>query len=149
MAVADPCPTLYGVTSAMLPDYWSQAAPLIQQALLRTGSIDDYHLSDIYNFIMQKQMQLWVVMEAGEMIVAAVTEIVVTPRRKILAIPFTGGKYGEIESWLPYLHTLKAFGASHGCSAIRGWGRLGWKRKLQADKYGLEFELEIVHENLH
>lgn len=139
----------HGIPAERVDAIWPEVSRYLQQALDRTGTSADYGVEDIYKGLKARDYQCWIVVESGDIISAGITQIVIYPKRKILTIPLVGSRKGTLQSWLPYLETLKDYGRAYGCSAIRGWGREGWKKVLPVDSLKIEFELEILNENLH
>lgn len=75
-------------------------------------------------------MQLWIVQDQYEEIIAAiVTQIISFPRKKVLFLLFIAGvRYDE---WTFVLSDLIEFAKANQCQSIEGYGRPGWERKAK------------------
>ncbi len=115
---------LYGVLSHAVDEVWEDVAPL----LLEASSYADgkYDLEDVYNFIVHKDMQLWVMFNASGICGATVTQIIKYPRKKVLMLVFIAGEHAD--SWLNLIDGIKDFAKEHGCESIEGYGRPGWEK---------------------
>ncbi|TNF09397.1 MAG: hypothetical protein EP323_00415 [Gammaproteobacteria bacterium] len=84
-----------------------------------------YNADHVYKRLMSQEMQLWLC--NGEAV--AVTEIIMMPNFKVLAVPIVAGKGMKV--WLPDLvGTLQQFGRQHDCKYMEGYGRKGWVKAL-------------------
>jgi hypothetical protein len=73
-----------------------------------------------------REMQLWM---CGDEAIA-VTEIMVMPDFKILAVPIIAGS--NVAKWMPeFSDTMKEFGRIHDCKYIEGYGRKGWIKTMK------------------
>lgn len=136
-------PVLIGIPAGEAEEWWPLCEPLIEKALTRTQAIDDFLPSDLLKAVQTRDMQLWVVHDGGSVLCAAMTEVLVFPRRKVLGLPFLGAKPGSFRHWLFYFDTIKAFAREQGCTAVRGWGRKGWEKWLDPYAVRVEFDCEV------
>lgn len=84
---------------------------------------------DLKELCLKKDMVLWVVVRKTEIIAAIITEVLKMPKRKMLSIPWIGGKQGLLRAWIkPMLSVLEDYGKSFGCNAMTGSEREGWCR---------------------
>ena len=129
------------------PDEIEMAWPLIQPLLLkpftRMEILKDYDTEYVLECLRDQSMQGWVAHENDRITAVFVTQINVFQKRKILSIPYVGAENGTIDTWIGAMDTFKDFAKSHGCSAIRGWGRKGWERVLKPDSVRIEFDIEV------
>ncbi len=93
---------------------------LLMPALDRSGGTHDW--LDIVEGVHSTKMQLWVNDEA-----AAITEIVVYPRKRVLNVFLAGGVLDQV---MDMLESAKMWGVSQGCSDIMMSGRRGWIKPL-------------------
>ena len=91
----------------------------------------EYALGDIRKSLLTGANQLWVVMLAGEVVGACVTEIIRYPKRKSCFVRFFSAEDGLRESWLDHLDIIEAWAKERGCDAVEVSGREGWKRVLK------------------
>lgn len=122
---------------------WSQIAPLIEKAMVRTGVDKSYDVDFVRLQIKAERFQCWVGVSDDRIIVAHVSTIEVKPKRKIFCIPLTGAVEGTIEDWIEHIDVFSDFAKEHGCSTVRGYGRLGWVKKLKPDDVRVEFDIEV------
>lgn len=122
-----------GVPSEEIEMYWDEVAPMLQKALDKTDSAYCYDVSHLKKWIEDKEYQLWVAHEDGDIKAAFMSCINIYPKCKILHIPFVGGE--DIDKWLLQAwETFKEFGKANKCLCIRGYGRDGWTRVIKDKK---------------
>lgn len=97
--------------------------PWIEAALEYTGGTHDYE--DIVQGCYEARMQLWPAERA-----AAITEVIVYPRKKVLHVFLAGG---EMKQLLDMIADAAEWGRQHGCEAMTMAGRSGWERVLGAE----------------
>jgi hypothetical protein len=131
---------LYGVLSNAIDDVWEEVAPLIDKSLVFAGG--KFHIDDIYRFLKNKEMQLWVVYDEKGLCCSAITQIVIYPRKKIFSINFVAGR--NYKTWLDHLNILEAFARSNDCDWIEGYCRKGWDKSLPSFGYKKSHTLYIL-----
>lgn len=110
-----------------VPEVWYLVAPVLEPAIKRADG--QVCLEDVYRQLIDRDMQLFTAWERDELQAAAVTQIICYPRRKVLAIPFIGGrKRGD---WLSFQPVFEAWAKEKGCDALEGYARPGWLRALK------------------
>ena len=129
---------------------WPYTAEFIEDALEYAQG--DFTLEDIYGFISDKKMQLWVTGRENthEVDGCAVTEIVDTPRLKYCRVVLLGGV--EMTRWLHVEEAVANWAASLGCKRIEAVCRPGFAKILP--KFGYEQThvvmcKELVERQLH
>ena len=140
---------LIGLQPDEIEPCWPTVRPFIAKAMARTGIDKNYDVDHLLQYCKKGEMQVWVGHDDVDVVVVHVTEVEVYPKRKILAIPFTGAVEGTIDDWLDHIKVFEAFAQAHGCAAVRGFGRLGWIKKLEPDHVRVEFDIEVSDENIH
>jgi hypothetical protein len=103
--------------------------PWIEAALDRCGGTHIFE--DIVQGVLTGNMQLWPAEDA-----AAITEIVVFPRKKILNIFLAGGNMDTI---VDMNESAAAFAKANGCDALTIAGRRGWARVLLDHGWSAQF----------
>jgi hypothetical protein len=92
-------------------------------------------VDDILRFVLNGQMQLWVVYEDNVIHGHIVTEVKTYPQCKMLAIQYCAMAPGNLEKIEDAMQELALNVASQsGCVGIEFVGRPGWKKT--ANKYG-------------
>lgn len=123
---------------------WELCIPFVQKPLDRTIAGDLYTLDSILTSIKSREMQLWLVHESGTLVSVGITQILTYPKKKVLDILLAGGD--RWEEWGETSLTLMGdYAREQGCESIRGYGRLGWVKKLKKRniKPSLYFDMPI------
>jgi hypothetical protein len=92
--------------------------------------------------IISGKRQLWLILDDDDRFVSFVlTEIQLNDAtgRKTLVIPSFAGEEGA--STVHLVERLEAFGREQGCDTAMVWGRLGWKKPLAGQGYGLDLAI--------
>lgn len=119
---------LYGVLSSGIDLIWSEVLPFIIDSV--AFSDGTYTADDIYKFVKEKKMQLWVVYKnPGICCCAVITEITIYPRQKRLNILFLGGV--GLDKWLHKIDEIMQWGREMGCFCVQVYGRDGWVKALK------------------
>lgn len=117
---------LVGIPAEFLAEAWDDFAPWLAAALERGGD-GTFNLTDVYEGISKREMQLWGVWREGWR-AGVVTQIAGTPRKTVLLILLVGGE--EMSDWLPLLEDLCRYGKEKGASMAEIVGRHGWRKLL-------------------
>lgn len=107
-------------------------SPWIAAALAHGGG--GYSLSDIYEALLSRQMQLWVIADDSSLSACAVTQMWSQPRVRVFDILAVGGR--NVAAWEHLIADLESYAFSRGFPEVRAHGRLGWKR--HAERYGYD-----------
>lgn len=95
-----------GIPAEYIDDVWDECAQYVQMG--NNKSQDEMDVSDIYFFLKEKEMQLWVIFDKdnGKEIKAVITtQILNYPQKKVCRIVTLGGK--EMDTWVA--ETLEMF----------------------------------------
>jgi hypothetical protein len=91
---------------------------------------------DVCDACEKGNMQLWLATRGDEVLAALVSEITDYPRRRIIGVPFIGGK--EMRQWFrKALATIEAWSKEMGCSGLQGGARRGWAKLAKMDEIGV------------
>jgi hypothetical protein len=94
-------------------------------------------VDDILRFVLNGQMQLWIVHEENTIYGHVVTEIKEYPRCKMLTVQYCAGEPNHMQYVDDEIFDLlDRFAKDAGCTGVEFVGRPGWRK--QADKYGFE-----------
>ena len=94
-------------------------------------------VDDILRFVLNQQMQLWIVHEENTIYGHVITEIKEYPRCKMLVVQYCAGEPDHMQYVDDEIFDLlDRFAKDTGCSGIEFVGRPGWRK--QAEKYGFE-----------
>jgi hypothetical protein len=130
---------LYEPTEIM--DAWAPLAAFISAACRRGPC--EFTALELRDQCIRGERNLWSVREIGKgMVGAAVTTITQEPGRRVMIWTAVGGK--RWDTWSHFEDVIAATAKSNGASAIRGYCRRGWKKKLKSYKeIGVIMEREI------
>lgn len=144
MCLLDEMPRFYGVKadSKEFELVWNEVVPFLEKALEYADN--RFLLEDIYRFLKEKMMQLWVTYNNKGLQSFCISQIIITPRKKILSLPFVGGD--DLFRWLHYYEELARFGRENGCVEVEGYARPGWEKVLK--KYGFKKIYSIITASL-
>ena len=105
---------------------WDQVEPILARAVSRSEG--ELKTNDILNFVIEGDMQLWIVAENKEIIAALVTQIITYPQKRILRLVSLAGE--DFNKFKHFLDMVQSFAIQKGCTALELWGRKGWKKLL-------------------
>lgn len=121
---------LVGVSVEDLDRVWPLVLPWVEDAARSTNG--RMGAEDFYRFVRDRDMQLWVVADEGEIKCCVLTEIVVYPKNKFLRISAAVGQGRD--DWQHLIADLKAYAKTHGCRGVESLARPGWERVLDGTK---------------
>lgn len=91
---------------------------------------------DVCNACEKGGMQLWLATRDDEVLAALVSEITDYPRKRIIGVPFIGGK--EMRRWFhKALFTIEAWSKEMGCVGMQGGARRGWAKLAKMEEVGV------------
>ena len=105
---------------------WYKVEPILARAVSRSEG--ELKTNDILNFVIEGDMQLWIVAENKEIIAALVTQIITYPQKRILRLVSLAGE--DFNKFKHFLDMVQSFAIQKGCTALELWGRKGWKKLL-------------------
>ncbi len=106
-------------TSWQIDEVWCIYKPHIQRALDR-GS--NYTIDEVYEGLKKAEMQLWTYGQDA----ALVTTIQSRDDKTWCLLLALGGS--KMDEWKGFLPHVDEWAKSKGCSELRIYGRIGWKR---------------------
>ena len=140
---------LCGIPSSNVQYLWESVKYQLHAALEYAD--DKFTLENIYEYLKEKSMQLWLVVSGHSTIHASiVTQIVEYANKKVMFIVLVGGV--KFDEWSHVIETFTAFAQSHDCQTIEGYGRAGWEPKLKQlgfKKVHTVYSLPIKKETRH
>lgn len=123
---------VFGVLKSAIATQWPHVEPWIVRALEQGNG--EYEPADIRAQAEDGRVQLWAFLHDGEIVGAAVTQVVQYPRRKAVSLFLGAAKDGLRDQWLPWLEGIEAWASvAIGADAIEVKGRKGWARVLPPD----------------
>lgn len=91
---------------------------------------------DIRAFCEKGAMQLWIATRGDSVLCACISEINNYPRKRVIAVPFIGGK--DMRSWFrKMLYTIEAWSKEMGCVGLQGGARRGWGKIANMKEVGV------------
>ena len=133
-----------GITSDRIDDVWARCSKFIEMG--NSHSQNEMGTSDIYDRLVNEEMQLWIVYnEKKEIKCALTTEIVVYPKKTVCRIVTLGGT--ELNTWVEdWLQILEKWAIECECDAIETYCRKGFTKKLE--KFGYENTYTVLGKEL-
>lgn len=118
---------LFGINPSDIHKCWLKIEKPIQNALKYSDG--KYNIADIECSLKTHEMQLWVIVDKiGSMKAVIITQIVSYPQKKVMFFVLIHGiKFGD---WKHFIDDFVSFAKSHDCTAIEGYGRPGWEKKI-------------------
>lgn len=114
------------VPSEFIGEAWPKVEGYLDRAIKRSKN-PAFDTEDLKELCLKKDMILWVVVREAEIIAALLTEIIKMPKKKLLSIPWIGGKF--MRAWTkPMLAMLENYAKHFKCNALTGSEREGWCR---------------------
>ena len=114
-------------------EVWPKAGPLLNRAIVLTP--EKATQGDIFEKCSTGKAILWLVIDGKEVIAAAVTQLVTYPRMSSLSIVYVGGT--RLLEWRDiFLEKMESYARDCGCSAMEGYGRDAWFRRLRSRGWG-------------
>jgi hypothetical protein len=140
--------SICGIHSTMIDEQWETVHHLVQRALDATIAGNLYTLESIKDYLKSRDMQLWLLIEESKVHAAVITQVLVYPKAKVLDVLFMGGDI--YDTWeVVYQARMREFAAEQGCDYARGYGRLGWARKVKnlGIKPSIYFDVPLKEES--
>lgn len=131
---------LIKISSSAIEVTWPYIKEFVKKPLEKGRG--EYELTDVYNALINGQLDLWVGVEDGEGIIGImVTQVIHYPQFKALSIPFIGTKPHTMRLWFDYSwdserSPILKYAKENNIKRIEGWAREGWTRITE--KYGFK-----------
>lgn len=108
-------------------NYWDQISGFIQMGIDK--SMGEMIIEDVMEQLRIGHMQCLVAYDGVEIRAALITEVIQTPRKKILRVVLTGGD--DMQDWVhDAVAKVKEGAVAVGADLIDIWGRKGWGKIL-------------------
>ena len=111
---------------------WPLVKDLVQKPV--NQNLGEFNLEDVYNWLTNGYMHLWIIGNEEEILVAVVTEFVVYPRETRLRIVLAGGKKNNMDKWFDIFwdkdSEIHKFAKRNNVKRFEVRGRDGWLRVL-------------------
>ncbi len=128
---------LIGIPHTEINSVWGEVKPMLQKGISHgDGEID---IGDIYKFLADRSMQLWVLYNYSEesIVMAGVTEVCIYPKMKICRAVVLGGN--KLDDWLSFISDIESWAKEQGCSRMEAHGRRGLARKMEDIGYSNKY----------
>ena len=125
------------------PDMFAQAWAHCGPMMLKGLAAADVDLREIMDRVVDRSMQLWLILDGYKVVACFLTEIFEADGKKIVGI---GGLSGENPGqWCKALtDRIEQFAKTEGATAVRFGGKTGWRRLLpHYDPIGKDGAAEI------
>ncbi len=111
---------------------WPLVKDLVQKPV--NQNLGEFNLEDVYNWLTNGYMHLWIIGNEEEILVAVVTEFVAYPRETRLRIVLAGGKKNNMDKWFDIFwdkdSEIHKFAKRNNVKRFEVCGRDGWLRVL-------------------
>lgn len=111
---------------------WPLVKDLVQKPV--NQNLGEFNLEDVYNWLTNGYMHLWIIGNEEEILVAVVTEFVAYPRETRLRIVLAGGKKNNMNRWFDIFwdkdSEIHKFAKKNNVKRFEVCGRDGWLRVL-------------------
>jgi len=111
---------------------WPLVKDLVQKPV--NQNLGEFNLEDVYNWLTNGYMHLWIIGNEEEILVAVVTEFVAYPRETRLRIVLAGGKKNNMNRWFDIFwdkdSEIHKFAKRNNVKRFEVCGRDGWLRVL-------------------
>ncbi len=104
---------------------WGSVEPYLKSALLRWLPV--YFTCDLLEMVKRDELQLWIITDNDEekLYGAALTQIVIYPRAKIMNVFMLGGR--DWKKWKENISSaMERFAYDQKCDFLQSMGRRGW-----------------------
>lgn len=134
-----PSTQLVCVDPERVHEIWPSVAPLLKQAIARTGLAV---FAMIERDILEGSSLLWIVWNGESIEAAASTSLQQTDAGKVCVITACAGS--GMTRWVSLTRGIEAYAQVEGCCCVRIFGRKGWSRVLD----GYEQTYAIIDKRL-
>jgi len=109
-----------------VPKIWPHMSHFIQRAMERGGM---GRFEDVQRDVLTTNAYLWLAIESGSVLAAAVTKVTDEPHYRLCTIVACGGH--DWGRWGQLIEGLEKYARAEGCSRMEIAGRPGWLRRLR------------------
>lgn len=134
-----PSPQLVCVDPERVREIWPSAAPLLKQAIAKTGLAE---FATIKRDILDGRSLLWIAWNGEGIEAAASTSLQRTDAGKVCVIIACAGS--GMTRWVSLIRGIETYAQAEGCYCVRMFGRKGWRRVLD----GYEQTYAIIDKRL-
>ena len=113
------------VDPAHVENIWPHVAHLVRRAMERGGM---GRFADVERDVLGANAYLWVALEQGAVLAAAVTQVTQENDRRLCTIVACGGR--DFARWGGLIAGLEDYARAENCKRIEIAGRPGWRRRL-------------------
>jgi hypothetical protein len=113
------------VDPAQVARMWPHVAHLIRRAMQRGGM---GRFADVERDVLSADAYLWVAIDAGAVLAAAVTKVTQDNDHRVCTIVACGGR--DFARWGGLIAGLEDYARAESCRRIEIAGRPGWLRRL-------------------
>lgn len=106
--------------------FWPHADKNIAKVIHRMD--DDVSIQEVYEDLINRKRQLWLVFKKGE-VVASVLTLIKEYRGKRVGVLTHAGGVGA-RDWFHIVNPIGAYFKAEGCEKFKIYGRRGWKKYL-------------------
>ena len=119
---------------SLLFDELARCKPWLEATIKRTSQ-GTVNFDDVAAMVLGGRYRLWVMSDA-----CWITEMIDTPRKRVLNVPYLGGNMETIKK---NLRRVEDYARANRCSMITGQGRRGWVRALGFEEVSTSFVRDV------
>lgn len=135
--------TLRGIPQQAIEGMWRFAEPFVKRALDHT--FGEVSIEDMKRLCMNRDMQLWMVLEGNRVVGAGTTMIIHHPQMKACRIVTLSGAH--FKEWMDIAHMqIEIWAVEQGCVAIECYVRKGFIPSLV--EIGYKHRYSVAHKSL-
>lgn len=106
--------------------FWPYARRNIEKVLARVD--DDLTIEEIYDDLIARKRQLWMVFKKGEVVASVLTQIKEYRGKRVGILTHAGGH--DAKDWFHIVNPIGEYFKAEGCQKFKIYGRQGWKKYL-------------------
>lgn len=129
---------LHGVLYRNVPSVWPVVLPMVEKAIEYAHG--ELEADDVLNALLNRDMQLWVVLDGRVVRAVTITEISSFPRLKVCRVLMVAGD--EMDKWVDLVDVIEKWAMSQGCKRLESYNRPGITRKMA--KLGMKKIYDVI-----
>lgn len=122
-------PVLRGVPHWDVERRWPECLPFVERYIAKSKE-HRWNVDDLKAAVLDRDMQLWVIDESGEIETVVLTEITNYPRVRECNVFMISGKMTVREDWRDVVEEVVEWAAENGCHYITSMARKGSEKAM-------------------
>jgi hypothetical protein len=122
-------PVLRGVPHDKVPAIWPHALPFVERYFEKSKE-HRWNADDLLAAVLERDMQLWVILDGADIETVVLTEILNYPRVRECNVFMISGKMTAREDWREVVQEVVEWAATQGCHYISSMARKGSEKAM-------------------